>query len=135
MSDFRGKVVVIDFWATWCASCMRAFPALQKVVDKYKNDEKVVFLFINTLEKDKNYKQKAENYIAENNYSFRMLFDEMNDLDKSVSTAFGIKSLPFKVVIDEKGFIKFKSINPTDNLEEIVTELEIKIELAKKSAL
>jgi len=50
LSSLKGKVVVLDFWATWCTPCIAAFPTLQETVNKYKNDKGVTFLLIDIWE-------------------------------------------------------------------------------------
>jgi hypothetical protein len=49
LEDYKGKIIVLDFWATWCGPCISSFPGMQKAVDKYKENPNVKFLFVNTL--------------------------------------------------------------------------------------
>jgi thiol-disulfide isomerase/thioredoxin len=103
----KNKVVVLDFWATWCAPCKASFPDMQKLVDKYKDDTMVVFLFIDVWEsKDpKKVKEIVVNYMKDNKYSFNVLFDEK----EVVVNDYKIRSIPSKFVIDKKGNIVFIS--------------------------
>lgn len=132
LASMKGKVVVLDFWATWCGPCKISFPGMQAAVNKYANDPDVAFLFINTWQKEANYKELVDNFINENKYSFHVLFDEMKDRDKAVVTAYGIKGIPTKVIIDKEGFIRFQSSGGDADVEKIVKEISTKIELAKK---
>lgn len=132
LSDLKGKVVVLDFWATWCGPCKISFPGMQAAVNKYKDDEEVEFLFIDTWQREENYKEVVEQFITENKYTFHVLFDEMNDREKSITTAYGVRGIPHKVVIDKEGFIRFESAGGSADVEKIVSEMETKIELARK---
>ncbi|HMR18124.1 MAG TPA: redoxin domain-containing protein [Sphingobacterium sp.] len=132
LSDLKGKVVVLDFWATWCGPCKISFPGMQAAVNKYKDDKEVEFLFIDTWQREENYKEVVEQFITENNYTFHVLFDEMKDKSKQTTTAYGVRGIPHKVVIDKEGFIRFESSGGSADVEKIVSEMETKIELARK---
>lgn len=132
LSDLKGKVVVLDFWATWCGPCKISFPGMQAAVNKYKDDKEVEFLFIDTWQREENYKEIVNKFIDDNKYTFHVLFDEMKERDKATTTAYGVKGIPHKVVIDKEGFIRFESSGGHDDVEKIVKEMETKIELARK---
>jgi len=132
LSDYKGKVVVLDFWATWCGPCIVSFPGMQAAVNKYANDDEVEFLFIDTWQREENYKELVEEFIAKNNYNFHVLFDEMKDRSKATVTAYGIQGIPAKVIIDKEGFIRFQNSGSESNVEKLVKELDTKIALAKR---
>lgn len=136
LSELRGKVVVLDFWATWCGPCKRSFPAMQKAVDKYKNDPEVVFLFIHTWEREENATESAVKFLKENNYSFRLLMD-LKDPETKANTvvkSYGVNGIPAKFVIDPQGNIRFKVTGAAGSDEEIVAELSQMIEMARKTS-
>lgn len=132
LADYKGKVVVIDFWATWCGPCKISFPGMQAAVNKYKDDKEVEFLFIDTWQREENYKDVVNKFITDNNYTFHVLFDEMKDNSKATTTAYGVKGIPHKVVIDKEGYIRFQSSGGSADVEKIVNEMSTKIELARK---
>jgi len=132
LKDLKGKVVILDFWATWCGPCKVSFPGMQAAVNKFKDDNEVEFLFIDTWQQEKNYKEVVEKFITDNKYTFNVLFDEMKDRAKATTTAYGVNGIPHKVVIDKEGFIRFESSGGSSDIEKIVNEMTAKIDLAKK---
>lgn len=132
LKDLKGKIVVLDFWATWCGPCVISFPGMQKAVDKYEDDDDIEFLFINTWQKESNYKELVEDFMQENNYRFEVLYDEMKERSKATVTAYGVTGIPTKIFIDKEGFIRFRSIGGSDNVEAIVNEMTIRLDILKE---
>lgn len=102
LSDLRGKVVVIDFWATWCSPCLKSFPSLHAVVER--NEELGVVLLLVSLDKTA---ERARDYLVENGYATDNVLWESLDAAREVKNLFGVVGIPRTFIIDRDGFIQY----------------------------
>jgi thiol-disulfide isomerase/thioredoxin len=128
LESLKGKVVVIDFWATWCGPCISSFPAMQKVVAKYEKDENVKLLFVDTWQSEADKVATVKKFLADKPYTFHVLMDTKDEVVKS----FNVNGIPTKFIIGKDGNIRFKSVGFDGSTEKAASEMQMMIELAGK---
>lgn len=137
LKNLRGKIVVLDFWATWCVPCIKRFPGMQKTIDRYKNDPDVVFLFINTWERvpETEREKLITQFFKDNSYSFRILLDERleNENQYRCANDFKIEGVPTKIIINKIGNIIFREIGGSLDSDLFVEEMTIMIDIANST--
>ncbi len=116
LSDLKGKVAVIDFWATWCGPCRASMPYMQKVYEKYKDNPSVQILMVNVWERtsDTSVTQKIQSrkkivssFLSQNpTYSFPMFIDGGD----AIVSCFGVTGIPTKFFVDKQGKVQFKEV-------------------------
>lgn len=98
LSDYRGKVVFLNFWATWCPPCQRELPEIQELSKKYKNSDEVAIVTVvmpGGREKDV---EGIKQFLKEKKYTMPVIFD-----DGRLSSEFEITSLPTTYMLDSSG--------------------------------
>ncbi|WP_316825000.1 TlpA disulfide reductase family protein [Pedobacter miscanthi] len=132
LASLKGKIVILDYWATWCGPCVASFPGMQKALAKYSNNPNVVFLFVNTWQTEDNREKLVTDFIAEKKYNFNVLYDTKNEKDPSkfdVVSAYKVDGIPTKFVIDGDGNIRFKAVGFSGSDDGVVKEIDAMIGL------
>lgn len=127
----KGKIVVLDFWATWCAPCKAAMPGMQMAQEHFKKDTNVVFYFVDTQERDPAYKEKVAKFIKDKKYPFQVLFDNGDEYYSKYAKLIQTSGIPFKVIIDGTGKIRFAQTGYMGSPSGLADEIEMMISLAK----
>lgn len=99
LSDFKGKPVILNFWASWCSPCKSEMPDFEKVYKEYGG--KIHFLIVNLTDGYQETKQKATAFIEQSGYTFPVYFDS----DSDAAITYGIYSIPETYFIDSEGYI------------------------------
>lgn len=115
LSQFRDKVVILDFWATWCGPCKLAMPLIDKVYLKYK-DQGLVVLGINLEGRDKN--QRVKQFIEESGHQFAILQGGM--MGVGLDQVYNVTGIPTTFVIDKQGIIRYRHIGYRENLDQML---------------
>lgn len=131
LASLKGKVVILDFWATWCGPCKASFPGMQLAVNKYKDNPNVKFLFIDTWESGDNYVPGVKKFIADNKYTFHVLIDEKGSdgRQSKVVSSYKVDGIPTKFVIDQTGNIRFKHVGFSGTDEGVLNEVSNMIDM------
>jgi thiol-disulfide isomerase/thioredoxin len=97
LADQMGKVVVLDFWATWCGPCVAGLPVVTEVTGAYK-DKGVVFAAVNVNED----KDTVDTFMQDKKWDFRVALDKKG----LTANSYGVSGIPHSVIIDKKGVVR-----------------------------
>ena len=96
LAQFRGKVVILDFWATWCGPCRLTMPVMERIQQQYA--DKLALLAINLEEPA----EDVRGYVTSNGVRSTVLLDE----DGTIGRIYRTDSIPMQVLIDRKGVVR-----------------------------
>lgn len=105
MEDLKGKVVFMNFWATWCPPCIAEMPSIQKLYDKVKDDKDIVILTVEVEGK----RDKVAKFMERKKLSLPVVYP-----NSSIPTEFFNGSLPTTVILDKKGNIAHTTMGMAD---------------------
>ena len=121
--DLEGKVVVLDLWAAWCSPCVRAFPFLDRVRERYGDDPRVRVVALHTGWNETI--EEARAFAAETDY----LFDYAFDPESAFVSAVGVRSIPTTLILDRDGRLQFRDSGFGDNADVYEQNLSMRIDL------
>jgi peroxiredoxin len=116
LSDYRGRVVLLDFWATWCAPCKAEMPNVKEVYATY-NDKGFDILGVSM----DNNRQALDSYLEEQGMTWRQVFDGKG-WQAEIGQLYAVSSIPATFLIDKQGKIRFKNLRGGE-LKEAVEKL------------
>ncbi len=114
LADLKGKTIFLDFWATWCGPCMMNMPKEEKLMEKYKDNKDVVFLFVNFSDKEESWKKYM------NKEPKGLHWKSNKEQDKKISTAYNFNAIPHYVMIDKEGKLINSNVGGISQAEELL---------------
>ena len=111
LEEFRGKVVVINFWASWCKPCEQEAADLQRAWAEYEPTGEVVFLGVDYVDTEPN----ARVYLKK----FGITFPNGPDLATEISQYFRIKGVPETYFVDREGVLRYVQVGPFSSVQQI----------------
>lgn len=120
MGDLRGKVVLINFWASWCTTCKDEAAALEQAWQLKKNSGEVVFLGLDYVDTEPDAKAYLER--------FDVTYPNGPDKATRWAQAFRLRGVPETYIVDKEGRLVYKKIGPFRDLDEIMAALQLALE-------
>lgn len=99
LSDFIGKPVILNFWASWCGPCKSEMPEFEAAYQKYR--EEIQFMMVNLTDGSRETVETAAEYIAGEGYTFPVFFDTESD----AAISYGATSIPVTYFVDAEGHL------------------------------
>lgn len=115
--EARGKVVIVDFWATFCAPCQRTFPKYQALLDQFGSDLAIIAV---SVDDDETNREQLEEFAQMTHVQFPIVWDK----EHRTAEAYRLSKMPTSFVIDKQGIIRHIHAGSSDNtVAEIAREI------------
>lgn len=101
LEDLKGKVVMLDFWGTWCPPCVASVPELRNLYKRYSKDPSFVLIGISS-----DHDEAAWRFFTSTN---KMTWPQYRDQDRRILSVFNIRAFPTYIIIDHEGILRFQS--------------------------
>ena len=124
LSDFRGKPVIVNFWASWCGPCKMEMPDFEELYKEY--GDKINFIMVNMTDGNQETKDKASKHISDNGYTFPVYYDT----ETEAAYAYGVSSIPATYFIDSEGYPVVYGVGALDK-ETLLTGIDMFPEFAE----
>lgn len=113
LSDLKGSVVFLDFWATWCGPCVKALPHTQKLSESEDAKQGKLHIFAVNVGEDKD---TVNGFMSENRYTFTVLMDRENE----VAASYEVEGIPRFILIDKDGRIAWEVTGAPPGIDETI---------------
>ena len=117
LTDYKGKIVILNFWASWCGPCKVEMPHMQNYYKKNKDAANVEIIAVNMTSEERGGQKSIQKFVKEYGLTFPILLDN----DGEVLDLYNIITIPITYVIDTDGVISQKILGPMD--EKMINEL------------
>ena len=123
LADLKGRIVILDFWATWCGPCLASMPTLMDIAAEF-GDEGVEFIAVNQQEDP----DDVRDFLATRGWDLTVALDS----DALISRRYGVAGIPFTVIIDKEGIVRHVHVGAAASLEQTLrAELQELLSSAK----
>lgn len=120
LDDFVGKIVLLDFWATWCRPCVQAIPHIQAISEKFR-DKPVVVLGVNQDDPDE--RQRVKEFLDKKKITFRQVMPSEEGED--IGERYGVRGIPTTILIDASGIVRRVHVGfSPDTGEKLTADIE-----------
>lgn len=127
LDDLKGKVVLLDFWGTWCPPCVASVPALRELNKRFSKHDSFVIIGISSDGDE----DKWRDFVAQE----KMVWPQFLDRQRAVQRAFKVNAFPTYIVLDHEGIIRFRTMGASFDKEAALAEaINKQIKLLQKAA-
>ncbi|MBV72262.1 MAG: hypothetical protein CMH52_13130 [Myxococcales bacterium] len=130
LDQYKGQVVVLDFWATWCAPCRKTLPALQILHKRYRASDRVQILSV-SIDSAPKLARYVGAFMKQNRYSFPVILDP----SRTLASRYQVKTVPTLIVIDKTGAVSTVQVGlVSPRVNQLIDHIEKAIAQAEDSS-